>query len=277
MISHFAAKLGEIRRDRKRLILPGLLALWILAGFVQFFVSACSSTGKTALAPPPHIEGATFVGNQSCKTCHEDISNAFPGSVHARVAPPGVHDAVDTSCESCHGPGSKHVETGGGTSLARHIVNPGKTAESCLKCHTTTAAEFQLPHHHPVLEKQMNCVDCHDPHGHDIQNPAGHIGVRWNDASCAKCHKEQTRTFVFEHEAMREGCTTCHQPHGSINRKMLTQPDANLCLKCHAQVPGENGSLVIGKTDHSFFVRQGSCFSCHTAVHGSNIHPKLLY
>ena len=35
---------------------------------------------------------------------------------------------------------------------------------------------------------------------------------------------------------MREGCTTCHNPHGSINRMMLTQPDNNLCFRCHAQV-----------------------------------------
>ncbi|MDE0597411.1 MAG: multiheme c-type cytochrome [Roseibacillus sp.] len=277
MITLLRNRIAEFRSDRKRLIVPSLVGLWVLSGLVHFLVSSCSSSGNTALAPPPHIEGATFVGSQSCATCHVEISKVFPGSVHSRISFAGNDAATDRSCESCHGPGSKHVASGGGTQFERQIVNPGKTAESCLKCHVTTSAEFQLPHHHPVLEKQMNCVDCHDPHGHDIGRPHGHLAVGRQDASCSKCHQEQTRNFVFEHEAMQEGCTTCHQPHGSVNRKMLAQPDSNLCLKCHAQVPGGSGGITIGKTDHSSFLNRGSCFSCHTAVHGSNIHPKLLY
>ncbi|HMO65003.1 MAG TPA: cytochrome c3 family protein, partial [Verrucomicrobiota bacterium] len=83
----------------------------------------------------------------------------------------------------------------------------------------------------------------------------------------------------FEHEAMREGCVQCHHPHGPINRQLLTERDANLCLKCHAQVQGGPGAIIIGRTDHTSFLRQGTCWSagCHTAVHGSNFNPKLLY
>jgi predicted CXXCH cytochrome family protein len=80
---------------------------------------------------------------------------------------------------------------------------------------------------------------------------------------------------------MREGCTTCHSPHGSINAKMLVERDNNLCLKCHAQVPGSNGALVIGKINHSAlgFASRGTCWSagCHSSVHGSNVSPKLHY
>ena len=92
-------------------------------------------------------------------------------------------------------------------------------------------------------------------------------------------HEDAARQFVFEHEAMDEGCVTCHRPHGSIADKLLVQRDSNLCIRCHAQVPGASGRVVIGTVDHSFFLRQGHCSTsgCHTAVHGSNIHPKLLY
>ncbi|NIP93171.1 MAG: hypothetical protein GWO24_06830 [Akkermansiaceae bacterium] len=191
---------------------------------------------------------------------------------------PGTN-GVNTSCESCHGPGSRHVESGGGTTFNRLIVNPGKSSEACFKCHVGVHAEFRLPSRHPVIEGHMNCVQCHDPHGHDIMKPAGGLAFSRTDQSCAQCHREQTRNFVFEHEAMREGCTTCHQPHGSVNDKMLVQRGSNLCLKCHAQVPTAPGKVVIGKVDHSFFLRQGNCSTsgCHTAVHGSNVHPKLLY
>jgi predicted CXXCH cytochrome family protein len=87
---------------------------------------------------------------------------------------------------------------------------------------------------------------------------------------------------VFEHDALREGCTVCHTPHGSVNPKMLLERDANLCLKCHAQVPDPTrgrGVLFIGTVDHSPYLTLGTCWSsgCHTAVHGSNIDRRMRF
>jgi len=81
---------------------------------------------------------------------------------------------------------------------------------------------------------------------------------------------------------LREGCTTCHAPHGSINRKLLVQADPNLCLRCHVQLPaqaGSKGRIIIGKKDHTAFLSRGTCWTstCHTAVHGSNVDPYLRY
>ena len=82
---------------------------------------------------------------------------------------------------------------------------------------------------------------------------AGGLAMARRNQQCAQCHREQTRPFVFEHEALREGCVVCHTPHGSINSKMLVERDANLCLKCHAQVQGTgvaSGDVFIGKIPH---------------------------
>ena len=97
--------------------------------------------------------------------------------------------------------------------------------------------------------------------------------------SYATCHRQQARPFVFEHEAMREGCTVCHAVHGSINAKMLVQPDVNLCLRCHSQIQSTPGMTMIGKVDHRPLLQLGTCWAagCHSAIHGSNINPKMLY
>ena len=246
---------------------------------ISIIVISCATIERVVVAPPM-IPGAKYVGMETCGTCHEKEVKDFKFAAHARVTIPGEGERVEgQGCESCHGPGSRHVEEGGDT--GKFIFNPGKNPESCFQCHLDKNAQFRLQYHHPVIEGRMNCNDCHDPHGHDIKLAKGMFVGRVNE-SCAQCHREQARPHVYEHEALREGCTTCHNVHGSINEKMLVERDNNLCLKCHAQVaaPGAAArSVFIGKRDHTAFLSQGTCFSagCHTAIHGSNINPHLRY
>ncbi|HSU53705.1 MAG TPA: cytochrome c3 family protein [Candidatus Dormibacteraeota bacterium] len=255
-----------------------LLTLTAFGFIAAVLLISCSSLERTVLAPP-EIAGASYVGNKACYECHTNITRMFSASAHARVHLEDAKLVGQTGCESCHGPGSKHIEAGGGR--GKFIVNPGKEPSVCFQCHLQTQAEFNLPQHHPVVEGRMNCLQCHDPHGSDIFKPSGGgLAMARRNESCGTCHREQTRPFVFEHEALREGCTTCHNPHGSINRKLLVEPDANLCLKCHAQVQHQAaGEIYIGNVSHTALLRQGTCWSsgCHTAVHGSNVHPRMFY
>lgn len=259
---------------------PRIAWLWALLATLGFISTtllvSCSTVTRTVVAPPT-IEGATFVGNASCADCHTNITRMFPTSPHGRYhRESGLEMAGTTGCESCHGPGSLHIRGGGGR--GKSILNPGKDPASCFECHREVHAEFRLPQHHPVVEGLMNCVQCHDPHGPDLMKPVGGLAMARLNETCAPCHREQARPFVFEHEALREGCVVCHNVHGSVNAKMVIQRDANLCLRCHAQV-NTPGQVFVGKQDHASLVRLGGCWSagCHTAVHGSNINPKLLY
>jgi predicted CXXCH cytochrome family protein len=253
----------------------------VLVASAALLVNSCSTTRTNPMAGgPPDIPGAHYMGNKSCAECHTNISRIFPSSAHARIHLEGQPSNGATGCESCHGPGSLHIAGGGGR--GKFIVNPGKDPGACFQCHRDVQAEFHLPQHHPVLENKMNCVQCHDPHGSDVFKPAGGLAMARPNESCSGCHREQTRPFTFEHPALREGCTTCHNPHGAINAKLLVQRDLNLCLKCHAQTQGisvARGAIYIGNIDHTSFVRMGACWSsgCHTAVHGSNVDPRLRY
>jgi predicted CXXCH cytochrome family protein len=78
---------------------------------------------------------------------------------------------------------------------------------------------------------------------------------------------------------MREGCTVCHSPHGSVNQRLLNERNHTLCLKCHFQQQTVGGSIVIGNVDHTFFLPRGTCWSagCHEEPHGSNVTPFLRY
>jgi len=240
-------------------------------------IAACSST-PVELSALPKVPGATFVGNQACYECHTNIHRAFQAGPHARLYVSDLRMEGTAGCESCHGPGSEHVRVGGGK--GRFIVNPGRDPAACLTCHQEIHAQLNLPHRHPVLEGQLNCVQCHDPHGMDIHKPAGGLAFSRLDQSCAQCHRDQTRPHVFVHEALREGCTSCHQPHGSVNDKLLVARDNNLCLRCHAQIAtGASGDLNIGGWSHTSYLSRGTCWSagCHTAVHGSNVDDRLRY
>ncbi len=243
-------------------------ALWIAGGgaSIAVILISCAGTGRTIMAPPM-IPGAEFVGNDECATCHEDTVRDFKTADHARLQAKGGN-VKEVGCESCHGPGSKHVEAGGGPGT---IVNLQKDSTTCFQCHLDKKAEFSLPHAHPVMNGKMNCSDCHDPH----ESTGSQLG-RVND-TCISCHTQQAGPFAFEHEGTRDGCTSCHNPHGSVNQKMLTERNASLCLKCHTQGDASIG----GSGGHASSSRlgAGTCWSvgCHEGVHGSNTSPGLRY
>lgn len=267
-----------IRRLFQRKTTAAVGGIIIAAAGVALLIS-CATIDRVVVAPPM-IPGASYVGMETCGTCHEQEVKDFKLTQHSRLQLRAAEgDEVEgLGCEACHGPGSLHVDAGGGK--GKFILNPGQDPNACFQCHLDKNAEFSLQHHHPLKEGKMSCQTCHNPHGDDVHLPAGTSVARVNE-TCAQCHREQTRPRVFEHEALREGCTTCHNVHGSINPKLLTERDNNLCLKCHAQValPNTSGMTIIGKFDHTPFLARGTCYSagCHTAVHGSDINSHLRY
>src|SRR5262249_16923357 len=244
------------------------------------------SGGKTQpILGRASIPGAEFVGSEECATCHEQIVRDFRTASHARLQAKG-DNAKNMGCESCHGPGSLHVQTGGG---AGTIINPRKSPDTCFQCHLDVRASFHLPHHHPVLEGKMSCSDCHEPHKGiatkggptNIQQKlrTGGLAFMTRNETCFECHTQQRGPFVYEHEAVRQGCMVCHSPHGSVNQRLLNERNATLCIKCHFQEQKIPGHIFIGDVDHSNFLQQGTCWSagCHEEPHGSNVTPLLRY
>lgn len=239
-----------------------------------FLIMLLASTNAQALwqdKTMKKVEGAAYVGTETCATCHEKELKEFELSPHARLTVDDKDGVVVQGCEICHGPGSVHSDNGGGKD---NIILPRENPQICFSCHTDKKAEFMLPYRHPVLEGKMACADCHNSHGTDARPWSGTSMEHVNE-TCFKCHKEQQGPFIFEHEAAREGCTTCHKVHGSIHDKMLIARDNNLCFRCHTQT----NFPFVGDSNHNGRFQQGTCFSagCHTAMHGSNFDDHLRY
>lgn len=279
----------KLSRPSRRLMAVTATAL-VLVGIL----GACATVTRTAVLLP-EIPGAEYVGTQQCAECHGDIVKNFATADHARLMAKGTNGpmALNAGCEACHGPASLHVQSGGDVKppygfgpgrpqnsreAVRRMIEPARATETvCFTCHANVRGQFNLPSHHPVFEGQMSCSVCHPPHKGSIHMGGGVAKLTQNE-SCLRCHEAERGPHTFEHEALREGCSVCHTPHGSVNAKMLTARDANLCVKCHfQQVSG--GKLVIGGADHSTRVQQGTCWSagCHEAVHGSRVNSSLRY
>ncbi|HUA37448.1 MAG TPA: cytochrome c3 family protein [Candidatus Sulfopaludibacter sp.] len=281
--------LEKIRRlptnGKKWLALPSGLTILLLV------VISCSTVNRTVVQLP-NYPGATYIGSDQCDTCHDNIYKDFATADHARLMAQGTN-ALDAGCESCHGPCSTHAESGGDTkppytftsgraetsSYGAYLaVEPARSEETvCYTCHADVRGQFNLPNHHPVPEGRMTCSDCHDPHKGSILAGGGTSLLSENEM-CLRCHPAQQGPFVFEHEALREGCTTCHNPHGSVNPKLLVNRNSNLCLKCHF-VQQQGAQLLIGGSDHTLRLSQGTCWTagCHEAVHGSRVNPALQF
>jgi DmsE family decaheme c-type cytochrome len=223
----------------------------------------CHGPGGEHMADPPqHIAGATelralpaFAQSQMCLGCHGALT--LPWS-HADHATAGL------TCVECH-TNVVHFQS---TSQTRAPVAFRRQEGFCNQCHRADTLDFQQIFHHPVPEGAMDCGDCHAVHG---KQERGFTLV--GNSGCGRCHRRQVEPRVFEHPALREGCQTCHQAHGSPLRALLTEQGNTVCLKCHFQ----SGFPIIEGSDHTTYLSGGAlCYDCHVEVHGSNTDPTFV-
>jgi len=209
-----------------------------------------------------------YVGVDTCKGCHENKYDSYVTSVHSKKAIPGS-PANREGCESCHGEGSAHVEKGGGRGTGIFSfdkkIDPKERSAKCLACHESTKhLAFWNAGTHQA--EGVACDNCHAVH-------AGGDKLLKADKSevCYQCHSD-IRSLINKqsHHPVKEGkvaCVDCHNPHGSMNNKMLQAESVNdLCYKCH---PEKRGPYM---QEHPPV--EENCLTCHNP-HGSN-HNRLL-
>src|SRR5262249_46421014 len=78
--------------------------------------SATAAAATHSAAPPPSdpAQANNFVGEETCVTCHEAEGKSIHATLHGKAqnARTPAGKTAGQSCEVCHGPGQKHVDSG---------------------------------------------------------------------------------------------------------------------------------------------------------------------
>lgn len=286
--------------NRLKVIKVALVAAWALG--MALLVASGAPPGRSAEArkreaPPAQARAADpadYVGTDTCTTCHQDQTDHFAQTPHAKLEGQPSWKGKVTGCESCHGPGREHVEAGGDKAKIRSFDNltAKQSSETCLTCHAGRDEHnnYRRGEH---WRNDVGCVDCHSSHSADRgatkraasvtfvadenREKPGFAAPKMLRASetqlCMQCHTETKHQFnkPFKHKVLEGAmkCSDCHNPHGGFEQKqarLATGADA-ACVKCHADKQGPF-------TYEHAPVRTEGCATCH-APHGSQ-NPRLL-
>ena len=190
------------------------------------------STYETALG-----RVLTPVLEKRCLACH-----GAPRTYGTRV-----ESGVD--CESCHGPGQKHLAALGAHSQDLGILNPKKL---------------------PVAERMRPCSQCHAGSS-VVEDPLPYDTLISNQVTALKnteCWRQSGGGFT---------CTDCHDPHRDAPPLVLTAKSEKTCLRCHSATGTNHAALCPVN-------RIKGCIGCHMpdqtrgafimADHWIRVHPE---
>lgn len=251
------------------------LATALTAFLITAFVAVTTPTIAAAPAPEgvaprqlaaPGQPAAGYAGEATCLSCHSD--QTYSGTPHGHAFNART-PAATLGCESCHGPGQKHAESGDPELIRRFsVIPPSEASDTCTACHNRATHALWDGSQHD--QRNVSCISCHSVHA-----PQGNaqLRARTEMTLCATCHRNVTnRQHRFNHMPVREGamtCTSCHNPHGSTNVRLLragTTVDES-CTSCHAD---KRGPYLWEHAPVS-----ESCVTCHDP-HGSNNDRMLV-
>jgi DmsE family decaheme c-type cytochrome len=223
-----------------------------------------------AQAPAAAQAAATYVGSDTCLSCHEGLNTTLDRTPHGKAAHPRSPAAAQ-GCETCHGPGSRHIDDPGDDTSIRKFptMAPRDVSETCLSCHTrSTHALWQGSAHD---SRNLSCITCHSVHA--PESPRAQLKEESEVELCATCHRVQSLKIKrISHMPVPEGkmqCSSCHNPHGSTNVRLLRVGNwiNESCVSCHTE---KRGPFLF---EHA--AGRESCISCHDP-HGSSNDRMLV-
>jgi DmsE family decaheme c-type cytochrome len=229
----------------------------------------CALFALVLCGTPALAQTGEYVGEDTCIGCHEAEGRTIHQTLHGKAAHPRTPQASQ-GCETCHGPGKAHVDDPSNPALIRRFttMKPREVADTCLECHSRTHTQWRGSMHDA---RNLSCITCHSVH--NPKSEKAQLKAANVIETCAVCHRTETSKLQRTgHMPLREGkmdCTSCHDPHGTTNVRMLRVGNwiNETCVSCHAE---KRGPFL---WDHAP-VRE-ACSTCHDP-HGSNNDRMLV-
>jgi len=223
---------------------------------------------------PPAKTPSVYAGTASCLDCHKKEAAPFMETAKGKLflnRPRTEHEKL--GCEACHGQGAKHADSGGDEpgaliTFSRKSKTPiAERNAVCLGCHQKTARLWWQGSAHET--RNVACTDCHTVM--HAASERANLAKPTVLETCGRCHQQRkAQQLRFSHMPLANGkmeCTSCHNPHGSPNEKLLLASSVNeTCFSCHAE---KRGPFL---WQHAPVVE--TCANCHDS-HGSS-YEKLL-
>lgn len=243
-------------------LLVGAVVLW---GITATGVSAAQNQAETE-----EQVANGYVGAEMCMECHEEQGDTFTASSMGHAIDLRT-PAADHGCESCHGPGERHVEEGDIELIQRFdVMSSTEISDTCTTCHNRGDHVYWDSSQHNG--RDLTCTTCHSVHSWKSEEKQL-VAATVTD-TCSQCHQGTAAKMQrTQHMPVREGkleCTSCHNPHGSANVKMLRAGNSmsanDACTSCHAE---KRGPFL---WEHAPV--EENCSSCHDP-HGTS-NDRLL-
>jgi DmsE family decaheme c-type cytochrome len=253
-----------------------------------------SSAQATTAAQP--ADEAEYVGADTCLGCHDGQDQTLANTPHGQSADSRT-PAAQRGCETCHGPGGRHVEDPGNVktrntfrTMPPNVMPPDQASAVCTTCHNR--GEHALWEGSQHESRDVSCVTCHSVHS--FKSEEKQLKAANQIQLCATCHRDKAAKLDRSgHMPVREGkleCTSCHNPHGTTNVRLLRVGDstAETCTSCHAEKrgpflwehpPARDGCVSChdphGSSNERMLVARPPilCQRCHVATR----HPSTIY
>ncbi len=242
----------------------------------------------------PEIPGAELVDDDElCLSCHKAYTESFAHNVHR-----------GDSCESCHGPASRHLETRGkepGLILSFKTLPPAQKSELCLKCHEedqcAPGAQYRYSKH---AHCGVACTDCHTSHYNvppgtpattepdettldrngkpitlanyqakykdSLRGMSNNLGAVAPDV-CYRCHgdMQEFEEVAGPHQICGPNGFNCTTCHDP-HGKIRERTRTELCLECHTA-----GSPTMAFHSSTHDLEGVACTDCHNPHPSTNV------
>ena len=246
-----------------RRLLPIIVLLALLP---CLWKSNMVAAAQTKQAPPPaaHLlstKPTEYVGAEVCATCHADLSRKFSTSPHSELAL--MHGGKGVTCESCHGPGQAHVESGGDPTKILQLskMSAKQIDTTCLGCHATAHPNFLRSDH---AKAGVGCESCHSIHGLTpaAAMPAAPIAATQKKSDLKVRMFGVLKPDAIMSESMHTGGISSEIP--GENPKLLRAPQPQLCFGCHSDIKPAFSQPFHHKVNEGLM----QCSDCHD-THGT--------